>query len=239
MAKLSLAILLSLLTRSLAYPNGAGHCEAGAAILADDGSHGEQGSGGVTAGGFMILSNAFGWITSDATLPTGVDHYISINGDFRGFLFRLSAPNGDDVSSSMKLTDAAAEFGKSSDSSCGAGNVGFTHKSASDKTTIDVIIRHDTPVDLLLEITVVKKNSPTEVNAWYYEAFNLKLEDFPSPPTATSAPSVEGQTKSPTASPTISSSDKPSGVISGVWKMKGCSLLIQLGLIASVAALLM
>ena len=170
---LYLTVLLSMLTKTQSYPAGAGHCSSGDAVKV---GHGASGNNGAVTGKYMVQSNTTGAMDSSlpTELPTGIDHYISLSGvngqTFKGFLFRLSETNGKDVSKSMKVTDASAPFSKKALPDCGRGNVGYTHNDNIKKSSVEVIINHDNPVDLLLEITVVEET----VN-WYYEAFKIKL----------------------------------------------------------------
>jgi len=208
------ALIISgfLLGTCIAYPNMAGHCKSGSISDHAPSLHGAIGDGNLDNGNYFLNSNENGILDSaaDASLSTGVDHYISLNGvdgaTFRGFLFRLSGADGADATGLMTITDASSPDSLNMNG-CGSGSSGISHNNKSDKSTVDIIIRSDQPIDLVLEVTVVEKNNSNEKNHWHYEKFDLKLEAQ-----ATVSPTAPQPTANPTTSePSPSPSAHPSG----------------------------
>lgn len=237
-----LIISAFLLGRCIAYPTQAGHCQSGP-ISQHTSSHGtDDRDRDLDKGNYFLNSNENGILVSgvESSLSTGVDHFISLNGEgsakFRGFLFRLSGANGVDATGVMKITDAS-EPDSTDMTGCGSGSSGISHNKSSDKSTIDVVIRSDQPIDLVLEVTVVVKNGFGESNMWHYEKFDLKLEApataSPTAPQPTASPTTAAPTMSMT--PTTLDSSAPSAGTSSAWGFSAWTTLVSVTL-ATVAA---
>lgn len=214
MQAIQLLIISACFLRScIAYPTLAGHCKSGP-ISDYTSSHGSIGDGNLDNGNYFLSSNENGILDSgvDASLSIGVDHYISLNGmdgaKFRGFLFRLSGANGADATGLMTTTDASSPD-SSNMSNCGSGSSGISHNNRNDKSTIDIIIRSDQPIDLVLEVTVVEKNNSNEKNHWHYEKFNLKLEAQATATPTAPQPTANPTTSKPSPSPSAKLSSNP------------------------------
>ncbi len=199
-------ILISLFSNVLGRSTGAPHCSAGGQETGN--GHNTKRSGRLI-GGDYFLSNGEQELTSGShfTLTTGVDHRISLKArgdDFKGFLFRLSGANGENAGGIMKIAPSSDSFGKAS-GICDDDVSGVTHSSSSLKDSIDVIISHDDPIDLKLEVTVVKQKT-----TWYFEEFSLKIEAPPPTPPTPTPPTPTPVTSAPTPKPTITVSLAPS-----------------------------
>jgi len=223
-----LLLPILLVTNIVGSPSGASHCSSGTSEMSNN-SHGLNGSGSLSDGNYVVhLQTSTQQHThlppdTTTTLATGVAHTISLNAgtatNFRGFLFRLSGKNGEVVKTSMTIADSSAIFGKPLNI-CADNVAGITHDNNSDKTTIDVIIQYDEPIELLLEVTVVKANNPKGSNLWYHSSYDFNLEEddtisstmggVPKSPTAGSMEPSSDPTNDTTGSPSEVPSSEPS-----------------------------
>jgi hypothetical protein len=183
-----------------AFPFGAGHCDAGKAIA--NGAHGLNGSGSLANGNYelRIVEESTATTSSScpskklkpkrsASLRTGTKYTVTLSatdaddgGYFRGFLIRLSGKNqdGEDaVAVSKEALIVSPDFdGVGKDHTlCSSTVVGVTHVNASDKTSVDVILSFEQPIEALLEVTVVRNNRPMGSDLWYYDSFDIVVSD--------------------------------------------------------------
>jgi hypothetical protein len=198
-----------------AYPFGAGHCSSGTAIA--NISHGNIGSGSLRNGNYQVRMSSSsnsgdGSSSSTSTfipgpptfLSTGTDYTLTLtirddsiiassNHFFRGFLFRLSGKQGENVRDAMTISPDFRLIGKDHTTMCSSIVSGVTHTNAIDKTTVDVLLRFDEPIPRVqLEVTVVQSNNPSGSNLWHYDSYDLVvLQAPPSTNVPTSNPSVE------------------------------------------------
>lgn len=209
-------VVLLLITPKLvvqAYPFGAGHCSSGTAIA--NISHGNTGSGSLRNGNYQVRmssNNSGDGSSSSSTfipgpptfLSTGIDYTLTLtirddsiiassNQFFRGFLFRLSGKQGENVRDAMTISPDFRSIGKDHTTMCSSIVSGVTHTNAIDKTTVDVLLRFNEPIPRVqLEVTVVQSNNPSGSNLWHYDSYDLVvLQAPPSTNVPTSNPSVE------------------------------------------------
>lgn len=181
-----------------AYSFRAGHCKEG--DLGGKGSgHGESGSGILGQGG---LSVSFDGLTLQASsvseITSGQSYAVTLEGGpFRGFLFRLSGPNGQVVDEDILLPSNNSNNQVQTHPACSSGISAVTHKNGSDKQRVEFNFQtFDTAgTNYRLEVTVVKSRSR---NNWHYQQHILTVVDGPK------------LTTSPSQEPTIEPSPAPS-----------------------------
>jgi hypothetical protein len=194
-----------------AFPMGAGHCDTGKAIA--NGAHGTSGSGSLANGNYelRILEEiasdaASSWSCPSkkmkpnrkASLYTGTEYTITLSskdaddgGYFKGFLIRLSGKQGEDhVKEALILGPESASVGQDHPLCIPhPGVAGVTHVNPIDKTTVDVILSFNQPVEALLEVTVVRNNDPMGNNLWYYDSYDIVVSNSSSPSSSKSSKS--------------------------------------------------
>lgn len=178
----SLLALLSL-HRALAFPSGAGGCDAGNPLGGFHISR-PQTTGSLSVGGFEILLNDFpvSPITPTVFSPGG-NNTITLRSTgtdnvFRGYLLRFDVGNTDTGGLIPDAEGAVSSF-------CIAQNVSsVTHTNNNDKTEITATIDIDEDVtDLIsLQVTVVVANVPAS-SEWYFSNYMLQQADAIDPPT--------------------------------------------------------
>jgi hypothetical protein len=126
---------------------------------------------------------------------------------------RLTGKQGENVKEVMTISPDFMSMGKNH-TMCTAMVAGVTHTDATDKKSVDVILRFDEPIDVaLLEVTVVKSNKPMSSNLWYYSAYDIVVVSSATSSSSSSSKSLKSNksckgVKSPKGSK--SSKDKKS-----------------------------
>eukprot|EP00979_Chaetoceros_neogracilis_P015643 scaffold6294_cov268-Chaetoceros_neogracile.AAC.10 len=202
-------ITLSILGVSNSYSSGAGHCRSGTAIE-NRGPHGRPGSGSLSAGRYRLSIDGDPLDPGTAiTLATGKEHTITLgntaNGKFRGFLFRLSDKAGGNVKSSIQVSPDFSTLGQSS-FRCANDVGGITHVNGNDKTAVAVVVTSNDPIDMFLEVTVVKSTQSSGL--WHFDSYDISFE-AESTDEPTSSPSKKSS-NFPSISPSIIASQFPS-----------------------------
>ena len=207
---------LSIIISVHAYSSGAGHCRTGKAI--SNFSHGRSGTT-LQDGNYNLYFN--GNIidpTSTINLPTGIKHIITLKhddgGSFRGFLFRLSGKGDEVVNSNMKqIMNVNTGFEEIAQNSwrCehDANIAGITHQTSRTKSSVEITLNHNLPMNLQLEMTVVFQKT-----TWHYTSYDITLQEsvtteeptegptrISSSPSLT--PSYVGETVVPSSHPSI------------------------------------
>lgn len=227
---LQIVLLLLYVVRPIdAFPGAAGHCDSGD-LSGKFSGHGEFGGGPLTNGslrvkiGTSILQtftaaqlNANQLYTVTLEFTTSSPSFF-----FRGFLFRLSGQNGENVEGTLSVgSDGNVQL----KSGCDDGISAVTHTNRLDKTsmTFEFEYTESLSANLFLEVTVVRERARDN---WFYSGFNIQIGDGGSSETdaptlspvsdssETNAPSVTvtsgpGPTNAPTASPTASLTSSP------------------------------
>ena len=199
-------IFLSLFSeQAVAYSSGAGTCGSGTAI---SGGHGSAGNAGslLTGNNRLFIDGAPLDPGTSVVLTPGKDYTISLqsstansNGTFKGFFFRLSGKAGENVKSSIKLSPNYASIGHDNFRCASLPVGGITHNTRIEKEAVAVVVNSNDPIDMLLEVTVVKSKSIP--NAWHFDSYNIRFEAV----AKESAP-IGVPTSLPSTSPTIAKS---------------------------------
>jgi hypothetical protein len=253
MALMHVVLSMCILRTTMASPSGASHCNSGKTNVLFSIAHGKDGSGSLLDGGYSLNilnadvpqlivpdddnDSAMMNMANGVTVPTAVSHTLSLRpsnnntiNKFRGFLFRLSAKNDNDVKSSFAIAPNYSQYAKIS-ALCTENVTGITHDNNMDKEEIQFSLNHPESIELLLEVTLVEKNqlNPTVQKLWYYDRYTITLEDnlvstppdpISAPPDPTDAPcgdeessenTLETLATSEESSQMPSNSSKPSG----------------------------
>jgi len=153
-----------------AYPNGAGTCEKGPAVLNSNSPHAAEDEGNWDASGYEVTVDG-NTVTLEAT---GSSNF------FRGFLFRLSSKDGSAADAMKRHTDFKSDSQLLESTSESIGNpatcrsdvVGISHTDNSKKTTMKVHLLLEQRVFYELELIVVKKE-----HLWYRTYFDLWIDE--------------------------------------------------------------
>jgi len=174
---LSAVILALLPTSTLGYPHKAGHCNSGPLGDNSFGAHGADGSGAIEDGDYKIKINKKSVTDGDSiSVTAGKEIPIQLKGTkgskFKGFLLRLSGGSGVDASDSLSVKGSQAI----DLDSCGSKVAGICHNNNDEKGGVTVDFNYDSDAILTLEVTVVKENTFTSRNAWYYSSYTINVE---------------------------------------------------------------
>lgn len=211
---LTFILVIVSLDVALAYPNGAGSCKNGPAVLDASSPHVEDDQYKWTDSGYKISLDGNSLILE----ADGDGNY------FRGFLLRLSDPNGaatgamkrhDDYKNiSQRLDSTGASVGEVA--TCAEGVVGICHTDRSKKTKMVVKMFLEKQTVYKLGVTVVKQE-----DEWYFTTIKLGLtaENTTGIITAnntagiitSSSKNIATKKNSETASPTASSTVATTG----------------------------
>ena len=184
-----------------AYPTGAGSCQVGPAVLADNSPHLASFGKGSLADGNYTTSLVGGAFILEAT---GKNNY------FKGFLFRLSS-NETSAAGEIKLlsnftgksqlmnSTGASPGSISAPATCAVNVTGACHNDNSEKTRMGVKLNLKGGVDYRMMITVVKST-----DEWYYSEEVLIISA--ATPAGSDADTLDA---SPTPASTSSSSPSP------------------------------
>ena len=172
--------------------------------------HGENGGGPVSNGSLRVKFGSSAIQTYEtAYLNANQEYTVTLDFStssssffFRGFLFRLSGKNGEDVEGTLVV---GSDGNVSLKGSCANGISAVTHNNRDDKTSISFTFEYteSTDAELLLEVTVVRERASDN---WFYSSYNIQIGDGETP--QTNAPTAS-PTKAPTASPTKSPTKAP------------------------------
>lgn len=177
-----------------AYPNGAGTCEKGPAVLNSNSPHAAEDEGNWDASGYEVTVDG-NTVTLEAT---GSSNF------FRGFLFRLSSKDGSAADAMKRHTDFKSDSQRLESTSESIGNpatcssdvAGISHTDNSKKTTMKVHLLLEQGITYKLDLTVVKKE-----HLWYYTSLKLSLSGD-NTVTIVTGSKTSSKNNSPTASPT-------------------------------------
>ena len=169
LASLAAIVGMSAPDMASAYPNGAGSCKKGPAVLASSSPHLAADKGGTLSDGGYVLS------------VNGTSLFLEAEGDgnyFKGFLFRLSAKNESAVGAmkrldgyrpiSQLLESTGASVGNPA--TCSVDVAGICHKDSDEKTKVGVKLKLKEGVEYKMMITVVKAE-----HEWYFSSRKLRL----------------------------------------------------------------
>mmetsp|Transcript_10062 Transcript_10062/g.15078 ORF Transcript_10062/g.15078 Transcript_10062/m.15078 type:complete len:633 (-) Transcript_10062:106-2004(-) len=210
-----------------ATTSGSGSCHAGSKIIPSS-YHGSDPAGDIASSNMAVTINGIA-LNSAApnSLATSTTHTLTVSssngGTFRGFLIRVSSPNGSvDASTVISPTsndDNVSKGGTSWDAtimgnsqvpiSCAAGVSAVTHVDINTKSEVQAELVLDLDAALDLEITVMTDTGFT----YYYSKYTLQFETPNTDPTSTPSAMPTTVTKPPTAAPvtlTPTTSIKPS-----------------------------
>jgi hypothetical protein len=121
------------------------------------------------------------------------------NASFKGFLIRLEALSGQDISTALTGTSDVSQF---SVVSCDANVEAITHKNNDSKTSIPFELYFEEEGNYLLEVTVVVSNKIGERNNWYYSSYDITVTP--------SSLITEKPSAAPSTIPSVTSSATPS-----------------------------
>lgn len=167
--------LLSLKHVVVAFPTGAGSCDAGNPL--GDGFHiaRDQTTGDLATGGFELLLNGK-VLTSDTVgeFPqSGGSNVLTLrattaNAAFRGYLIRVDYGNGE----GDLMPDADGQLSPL----CTDGVSGATHTNNAFKrsATAEMLVDDILTGEVSVEVTVVVDNSAEFQSVWYFNAFRLQ-----------------------------------------------------------------
>lgn len=170
------------------YPHGAGHCDGGIPDAFQI-THGDNGFGTIEPNYSNFPLNLYfdnGPALENMqsySLPVKVNHTLTLSGEeggtiFKGFLFRLSEKNKNELKTRIYLNKNSQALGVFS-TFCSDDIIGITHNSASDKTSVSLDVYAEEEVNLILEVTVVLYNIPMRGNAWLYSRYDLSFVKDP------------------------------------------------------------
>ena len=184
-------ILLHLITLTLyniqlinGFSYQAGHCSQGS-LTGKFSGHGESGSGILAQGGLSVSFDGVPLQAHSTTseVNSGQLHTVVLNGDslqdqFRGFLFRLSGPNGEAVDENILLPSGNSNNKVQTHPYCGSGVSGVTHTNGNDKRRVEFSFETFAPAGTKyrLEITVVRSR---DWDNWHYQQHILTVADVP------------------------------------------------------------
>jgi hypothetical protein len=205
-----------------AYSTGAGACPAGVAAVGGfhlDASNGRTvQTGELYQGGVSVtLSNIQSPLVpmQATTIATQTEYTLTVattnEQGFKGILLRL----GGSETMTIQPTDATILQEASACTTESNYAVGVTHVNNAPKLSVSALVRFDAPGTVALDITLVGINADT-VSVYGYNGFVLDVQGdaaavvTTSAPVTTAAPLAPGETRSPSASPTLSD-------IQGTW----------------------
>lgn len=161
-----------------AWPGQAGSCKSGTAV---SGSHLADDTGPLSKAGYQVVIDDM-VLSSDGSsvLTAGQKQSMSLQVDdtvdgFRGFLIRLSGAQGEDVSSSLVISEA--DDSVKIMPGCETTVAGLTHTGRDVKKSVSSVIA--APCDasqLLLEVTVVRENRGGANDGWYYDSYTIDVD---------------------------------------------------------------
>eukprot|EP00816_Leptocylindrus_hargravesii_P008661 CAMPEP_0196820392 /NCGR_PEP_ID=MMETSP1362-20130617/75038_1 /TAXON_ID=163516 /ORGANISM="Leptocylindrus danicus, Strain CCMP1856" /LENGTH=632 /DNA_ID=CAMNT_0042199255 /DNA_START=117 /DNA_END=2015 /DNA_ORIENTATION=+ len=195
-----------------ATTSGSGSCHAGSKITPSS-YHGSDSAGEIASSNTAVTINGVA-LNSAApnSLATSTTHTLTISNDvgtFRGFLIRVSSPDGsvdastvispsnDNVSKGGASWDATIMGNSQVPISCAAGVSAVTHVDINTKSEVRAELVLDQDAALDLEITVMTDTGYT----YYYSKYTLQFETPNTDPTSTPSVMPTTATKPPTAAP--------------------------------------
>mmetsp|Transcript_21626 Transcript_21626/g.27291 ORF Transcript_21626/g.27291 Transcript_21626/m.27291 type:complete len:355 (+) Transcript_21626:168-1232(+) len=229
-------VFLLLASRCDAYSSYAGTCASGKSIGGNSyGSHGAMGKGSLDNGNLMLSienDDVLEFKLSDQTITVldTTSYSVDLKGEtntnmlFRGFLIRLEALSGQDISTALTPISSNAQP-MPNFIACGINVEAITHINANDKSSTTFELNLKEPGNYKFEVTVVISNMPRGSNEWYYSSYDIEVESSTLAPVRSpsrgpsqypsTSPSVIS-TMVPSKSPIIESSNTPSSGQTGV-----------------------
>jgi hypothetical protein len=203
-----------------AYQTGAGACPAGGAAVGGghlDASNGRTvQTGELYQGGVSVtLSNVQNPLVpmQAVTIATQTEYTLTVatttEPGFKGILLRLGGSSGNDDNNAMTIQPTDATILQEANACTSEINaVGVTHVDNTPKLSVSAVVRFDAPGTVALDITLVGANLDT-ISVYGYNGFVLDVQGQAvvttgAPVVATATPLAPGETRSPSASPTVS-----------------------------------
>jgi hypothetical protein len=207
-----------------AYQTGAGACPAGGAAVGGghlDASNGRTvQTGELYQGGVSVtLSNIQSPLIpmQAVTIATQTEYTLTVatttEPGFKGILLRLGSSGNDDDNNAMTIQPTDATILQEANACTTESNaVGVTHVDNTPKLSVSAVVRFDAPGTVALDITLVGANLDT-ISVYGYNGFVLDVQGEAAvvavvttgaPVATTATPLAPGETRSPSASPTVS-----------------------------------
>ena len=187
-----IVIAFALFESVLAYPSGAGSCNAGNNAVGSTHKTGTITTGSLATGGFTVKLSGVALSTSTTrTFYVNTASTLTLSGpSFKGFLLRLGEVGS--VQTDNALTGSGTV--KVSPLCTSAGVGGVTHTSNTVKSSVSATLKVTSAASSLpLDVTVVVRNS-AGISTYYYSQFKISA--------VTKTP-TRRPTRRPTKRPTV------------------------------------
>jgi hypothetical protein len=178
-----------------AFPNAAGHCLTGD-LAGKNSPHGNDGSGYLSDGSLRVTFNdqvlSYTSLDDTNTIESNKEYTVTLSSTttstFRGFLFRLSGKNDQNVEGTFYVDDTDSNV--QIKAGCSKGISAMTHTNRDDKTSVSFKFQYteSANADLLLEVTTLLQETG---NNWFYTPFNLQIENDNEAPAPAPSPVQE------------------------------------------------